>query len=51
MDHGVSEAYTFEIYGNSRVSGCREMFNPSVVDKDNVVELWLGILKEIVSTV
>jgi len=51
VDHGVSEAYTFEIYGNHKVSGCREMFNPPVADKDNVIELWLGILKEIVNTV
>ena len=43
IDHGVSESYTFEIYGKETWD-CEKMFNPD--DLSNTFRMWLPILKD-----
>lgn len=46
-DHGVEEAYTFEIYGENSVD-CDRMFNPPEHKLDEIIQKWLPILKDAV---
>lgn len=45
IDHGVSESYTFEVYGQE-TRDCEKMFNPT--DLSKILEMWLPILKNAV---
>ena len=49
VDHGIPEAYTFEIYGKVDYD-CNKMFNPSRRDLITVLNQWSGILKDVLSS-
>lgn len=44
IDHGVSEAYTFEIYGKE-TRDCAKMFNPSDSELEDILDMWTPILR------
>ena len=45
VDHGVPEAYTFEVYGVASWD-CRRMFNPNRRDLHSILKQWSGIIKD-----
>ena len=45
IDHGVSEAYTFEIFGRDTWN-CDKMFNPPAADLSKILDMWLPIIKD-----
>lgn len=47
IDHGVSESYTFEIFGRE-TRDCDRMFNP--VHIQGTLDMWLPILKDVLET-
>lgn len=46
INHGVEEAYTFEIYGHE-TSRCERMFNPQEQNLERELKPWLDIIKEL----
>jgi hypothetical protein len=48
ITHGVSEAYTFEIFGTESWE-CERMFNPREQDLDKELEPWLEIIREVLT--
>ena len=46
VDHGVPEAYTFEIYGKN-VFDCAMMFNPTASHLETHLDRWAPILKNV----
>lgn len=45
IDHGVPEAYTFEIYGRE-TPDCDQMFNPPPERLEAVLDMWLDIVQD-----
>ena len=45
--HGVPQAFTFEIYGDSSWS-CERAFNPNKRDLGAVLKQWSGIIKDVI---
>ena len=48
ITHGVSEAYTFEIFGTESWE-CERMFNPREQDLDKELEPWLEIIRQVLT--
>ena len=49
VDHGVAEAYTFEVYGDASWD-CKRMFNPNRRDLHSILKQWSGIIKDVIFT-
>lgn len=45
VDHGVPEAYTFEIYGKE-TADCDKMFNPPQEHLEDIINMWLPIIHD-----
>lgn len=48
VDHGIPEAYTFEVFGEAAFD-CNKMFNPSRRDLKHILKQWSGILKQVIN--
>ena len=49
VDHGVPEAYTFEVYGDVSWD-CDRMFNPNKRYLHSILKQWSGIIKDVIFT-